>query len=157
MYIEPFLIWNTVFLLYQSLTAYVLVKTPALDICNHSCTWWNEISSGGSVKQQQLLGIAHTITFCDHIYLLEGSLTLIAHIHPLFCSNSSFVFHDCSQLKHSSFVAKILVTGPSGHNLVLCTIKFHSISITLVPKVSESFYMISQSSSLLTAWVIGFH
>lgn len=82
---------------------------------------------------------------------------LIAHIHPMSCSDSSFVFLDRFQLKNSSFVAKILVTGPSGHNLVLCTIKFHSVSITLVPKVSESFYMISQSSFLLTAWVIRFH
>lgn len=74
---------------------------------------------------------------------LEGSPTLIAHIHPLFCLNSTFVFLDCFQPKHFSFVAKILVTGPSGHNLVLCAIKFHSICITLVPKVSESFCMIS--------------
>lgn len=73
----------------------------------------------------------------------ESSPTLIAHIHPLFCSNSTFVFLDCFLLKHFSFVAKILVTGPSGHNLVLYAIKFHSICITLVPKVSESFCMIS--------------
>lgn len=143
MYTEPFPIWNTVFLLYQSLTARVLVGTPALDICNHSCTCWNEISNGGSTNQQQLLGRGDTITFCDHIYLPWGSPTLIAHIHPLFCSNSAFVFLDCFQPKHFSFVAKILVTGPLGHNLVLCAIKFHSICITLVPKVSESFCMIS--------------
>lgn len=83
---------------------------------------------------------------------LEGSPTLIAHIHPLFCSNSTFVFLDCFQLKHFSFVAKILVTGPSGHNLVLCAIKFHSISITLVSKVSESFCM---TSSHPPYWQLG--
>lgn len=73
---------------------------------------------------------------------LEDSPTLIAHIHPLFCSNSTF-FLRCFQPKHFSFVAKIFVTGPLGHNLVLCAIKFHSICITRVPKVSGPFCMIS--------------
>lgn len=65
------LFWNeTRFSHCTNPSLHMFLLEPLFNICNHSCTWWNEISSGGSVKQQQLLGINHTITFCDHIYLL---------------------------------------------------------------------------------------
>lgn len=131
---------------------------PAVPIPHCLCSCWNPCSGH---MQSQLYTLkwnkqwwqckpaaatgnrSHNNIPWSHLPSLKTPQHWLLIFYPLFCSNSTFVFLDCFQPKHFSFVAKILVTGPSGHNLVLCAIKFHSICITLVPKVSEPFCMIS--------------